>query len=195
MAIHSSKVDWASTCNDISISTLNAQNPNAQIIATFLTLLVTQIECLGCLAVEQLEDGQALIDRLNSTERQEQGMMPLLVLGQWVDPGFVQQVLGDIGMEVPAGIVQRVVPLWQEEIKSLLVLSTKLVTFQAYPWTGLGRVHPPLLDQVPDDLQAAVTGRDAQWRNPLSVLHPGIRPCLLDQVTDHLEVATPGSLV
>ena len=75
--------------------------------------VATKVERLGCLAVEHLEDGQALVNSRIITEHQEQGMMPLLDLGQRVDPGIVQQVLGDIGMEVPAGMVQRFAPLWQ----------------------------------------------------------------------------------
>ena len=124
-----------------------------------------KVKRLGCLTAEQLEDGQALVGSLALSQRShgpDQGIGPSLVLGQRVDPGVVQQVLGDRGMEALAGQVQRVVPLWQEEIQSLPGISTKLVTFQAYPWIGLRRVHPPLLDQVPDDLQAAVEDRDVQ---------------------------------
>ena len=38
-------------------------------------------------------------------------MRPVLYLGQRVDPGVVQQVLGDTNLEVKAGPMQRVVSL------------------------------------------------------------------------------------
>ena len=64
--------------------------------------------------MEQLEDGQALVGCLvffQGSNCSDQGMVPLLVLGQWVDPRIVQQVLGDTDSEVPAGMMQRVATL------------------------------------------------------------------------------------
>ena len=61
--------------------------------------------------MEQLEDGHALVGGLAVVIRpkgQHKGMRPVLVLGQRVDPAIVQQVLGDRGMETPAGAMQRV---------------------------------------------------------------------------------------
>ena len=130
------------------------------------------MERLGCLAVEQLEDGQALVGGLAVVIRpkgQQKGMEPVLDLGQRVDPRIVQEVLGDMGMVVQAGVMQWVVALWRESMFEPASLFSKLRTFEAYLCIGLARVHPPLLDQVPDDLQVAVMGREVQGRHTWSV--------------------------
>ena len=50
----------------IGISTPDTQNPKAKAAASFLASWTStwRIERLGCLAVEQLEDGQALVGGL-----------------------------------------------------------------------------------------------------------------------------------
>ena len=80
-----------------------------------LAFLARQLEQLGCLAVEQLEDGQALVGSLVRT-REAKGHAQGIEhgLGQRVDPRIVQEVLGDRGMVVQAGTLQRAAALWRE---------------------------------------------------------------------------------
>ena len=101
-----------------------------------------------------------------------------------------------MGMVVQPGVMQRVTPLWKRNNNQPVpAFSAKLRTFEAYLCIDLARVHPPLLDQVPDDLQVTVVGREVQRRLALAISMPGICPCLLDQVPSDVQVAVQGSQV